>query len=499
MSVLPSRELPLPQPIAASTARGVLGKVPRLLRKDNLAQLWHKTDATFRRPKTALMMDIASPAAYVSPEAACFTRLLFRLLQDELTEYVYPAECAGLNYAVYNATSGLRLSVGGYHHKLPALLQKVLGIMAKPTIDASRFQVQKDLQLKEYCNFFKGQPYAHARYAASHMLEMQRWHILEYVEFIASDDCSHANLATFASTLLEKIHMNVLCHGNTSMAEAAKLVEQCAAALGSSPLRSSQRPCLRLLRLPDDIEVVLRLHPSLCGDAERKLINTAETNSAVEVTLQAGMDRRPDTVLLELMTQILSQKAYEQLRTKEQLGYIANLGMRYDLGVCGIRVIVQSAQHDAAYLDARVEAFFATVPDLLEELTADEFGNFREALITGKLEQPKTLRQESSIYWNEIAQGTYDFDRDAQDAAALRTFTSEDVKRVWFATFDATAPGRRKLSAQAFAAHHALPPKLEQGTNGRTMHYVDGLEASLEYKRTLSAFPPPLRTDKSWS
>ena len=103
------------------------------------------------------------------------------------------------------------------------------------------------------------------------------------------------------------------------------------------------------------------------------------------------MDRRPDTVLLELMTQILSQKAYasspphlpphlptppsfhdlpsqrrpstrprplprltparrvermlmrryEQLRTKEQLGYIANLGMRYDLGVCGIRVIVQ--------------------------------------------------------------------------------------------------------------------------------------------------------------
>ena len=80
--------------------------------------------------------------------------------------------------------------------------------------------------------------------------------------------------------------MNVLCHGNTSMAEAAKLVEQCAAALGSSPLRSSQRPCLRLLRLPDDIEVVLRLHPSLCGDAERKLINTAETNSAVEVTLQ---------------------------------------------------------------------------------------------------------------------------------------------------------------------------------------------------------------------
>ena len=495
----PTPPPPLVAVAAASDGSGAPCKVPRLIRSDGLAQLWHKTDRTFRRPKTSIMMDIASPHSYVSPEAACLTRLFFRLLQDELTEFVYPAECAGLHYSVYNSTSGLRLSVGGYNHKLPALLEKVLGRLATPTLDASRFQVQKDLQLKEYGNFFKGQPHALARYAASHLLEMSRWHMLEYIEYVGSDACSHASLAAFTPRLLERIYMNVLCHGNTSQAEAKALVEQAAEVLKSGPLRTSQRPMLRLLQLPADVEVVLRLHPSLYSDSERSLLNTADTNSAVEFTLQAGLDKRPDTITLELLVQILANPCYEQLRTKEQLGYIVNLGLRIDLGVTGLRVIVQSATHDAAHLDARIELFMAGVPMLLDQLTAEEFGNHRSALLTAKLEQPKTLRQESGIYWNEIAQGTYDFERDSKDAEVLRTLSKDEVIQFWGRHFDASTPGRRKLSAQSFAAHHALPSKLAAGVQQRPIHYIDGLEAVLEYKRTLAAYPPPLRCDKVWN
>ena len=94
------------------------------------------------------------------------------------------------------------------------------------------------------------------------------------------------------------------------------------------------------------------------------------------------------------------------MRTNEQLGYIVNLGHRYDLGVVGLRVIVQSASKHAAQLDERIEAFLATVPALLGGLSASEFNNHRESLLTAKLEQPKTLRHESGLYWNEISQVT---------------------------------------------------------------------------------------------
>ena len=53
-------------------------------------------------------------------------------------------------------------------------------------------------------------------------------------------------------------------------------------------------------------------------------------------------------------------------------------------------------------------------------LSSAEFENHKKSLITAKLEQPKTLRHESGIYWHEISQGTLDFQRDATDADALR-------------------------------------------------------------------------------
>ena len=138
---------------------------PSLIREDGLAKLWHKTDATFRRPKTNVWLEVIAPAAYSSPAAACLTRLFFRLVTDELTEFAYPAECAGLAYSVSNSTLGLRLMVSGYNHKLPLLLKRVLAKVASPALDPERFTVQRDLQLKEYANFFKGAPYSLARCA----------------------------------------------------------------------------------------------------------------------------------------------------------------------------------------------------------------------------------------------------------------------------------------------------------------------------------------------
>ena len=40
-------------------------------------------------------------------------------------------------------------------------------------------------------------------------------------------------------------------------------------------------------------------------------------------------------------------------------------GVRFDHGVVGLRLLVQSSEHDASYLEARVGAFLRRVPALL--------------------------------------------------------------------------------------------------------------------------------------
>ena len=84
------------------------------------------------------------------------------------------------------------------------------------------WQVHRDLLYKEYANFFKGQAYSLARYGASHLLEMTRWHLTEYVRHVSSSECNHASLVEFVRgpLLATGVHMDVLAHGNVSAAQA---------------------------------------------------------------------------------------------------------------------------------------------------------------------------------------------------------------------------------------------------------------------------------------
>ena len=182
------------------------------------------------------------------------------------------------------------------------------------------------------------------RYTTSHLLELSRWHLLEYIDFITSTDCAHAALAAFGKQqLLHQVHFAVLCHGNTDEPHARSLVEEAASALGGRALGLSQLPVPRLLQLPQNAELICRLHPSGFAPRHQPLLNADERNSAVELTLQAGLDERPASLYLELLTQILSHPAYERLRTTEQLGYIVNLGQRYDVHTRGWHRLPPSA------------------------------------------------------------------------------------------------------------------------------------------------------------
>eukprot|EP00908_Phaeocystis_cordata_P023403 Transcript_5831.p2 GENE.Transcript_5831~~Transcript_5831.p2 ORF type:complete len:207 (-),score=76.91 Transcript_5831:860-1480(-) len=134
--------------------------------------------------------------------------------------------------------------------------------------------------------------------------------------------------------------------------------------------------------------------------------NPDETNSAVEVYLQVGVDGRPSTLLLELLAHILDQPFYHQLRTVEQLGYLVHCGLRFDHGVVGLRFMLQSSEHDAAFLEARVQAFLETVPALLRALPPADFRQHRAALVAQKLEKDTSLAEEAARHWAQVEAAT---------------------------------------------------------------------------------------------
>jgi hypothetical protein len=88
------------------------------------------------------------------------------------------------------------------------------------------------------------------------------------------------------------------------------MVATACTAFGSEPLGPSERDevdsLLRAVQLPEGVEVWVRQHGSSLHELQREHANTDDTNSAIELLLQLGVDERPRTMMVEMLEQASS-------------------------------------------------------------------------------------------------------------------------------------------------------------------------------------------------
>lgn len=73
-------------------------------------RVWFKQDTEFRKPKTIMNFDFSSPMAYADPLNCNLTHMFVHLFKDQLNEYLYDAELAGLRFGVSNTANGISVS-----------------------------------------------------------------------------------------------------------------------------------------------------------------------------------------------------------------------------------------------------------------------------------------------------------------------------------------------------------------------------------------------------
>jgi secreted Zn-dependent insulinase-like peptidase len=118
-------------------------------------------------------------------------------------------------------------------------------------------------------------------------------------------------MATVKS-ILAKLSIESLYHGNFDQADvnAAKNVIL-EATTGMQAMQKKHVPKQEVLIIPRNVSQKL-IVPS---------IDPKEPNTAVEVYFQCGKDDINDRVVTDLLTQLMYEPLYDQLRTKEQFGY----------------------------------------------------------------------------------------------------------------------------------------------------------------------------------
>ncbi|KAI9024789.1 Metalloenzyme, LuxS/M16 peptidase-like protein [Hyaloraphidium curvatum] len=417
-------------------------RTPRLLLNTDRCMLWHKKDTTFLVPKANVYILFRTPLAYLDPFASAAARMFTELLRDYLNERAYYAEVAGLSYSLEAQVDGIVLSLQGYSDKLHVLLARVLeAIKSLDFCPPDRFSLVREQLERTFANYKLNAPNSHAIYNLTRIVQDVLWMHEEKLAEVQSEGFTPEAMRAFVPRLFERCSVEMLVHGNVDEEGARKLFEEVDTILPGKPLPEAERKkSSRSMVLPDGQSWTLQLD----------VPNVDNPNSAIEYYVECG---DPYDVALRCHVQMLSQIAYEpcfdQLRTKEQLGYLVWSGSRRQAGTVGFRIVVQS-EKEPTYLETRIEAFLIQLRTLIAEMSDEDYEKHVQARVLSLLEKDKTLAAESSRFWSHIeGQGrAYEFEQERTDAEFLKSLPKSSLLTFYdeYIMPSPASPKRRKLS-----------------------------------------------------
>ena len=473
----------------ASTATNTTIKVT----DTSALSVWFKPDVQFCLPHLDARFEIDIPLLRASPLSLVLTDVFVRLIQAEINEFCYDADCAGLYVHVSNSQGGLFFSFSGFNHKMPELVGKV-GNRVSSIIHLQEYSKEHLANILEtlktqYTNQFID-PSNAARFWRLSVLQMDAIHRFEFNPatdgvHLLDKTVGEASLNRFLSKLLvnDQAVVRSVVHGNGSVEEAQEMGNQFVHGSGLLPVSatpsSARHGHYRTCQLPNDRSIRLNLPTS----------NPNETNSVIEMYFQ-GSGRSSslpwfhELSIARIIADLLEEPVFDCLRTKEQLGYTVHCDHRSTYGVVGFYFNIISASHTTAHLEDRIEHFCNCALSYLKNMSIEEYKK-RLKTYSIALSEPHTDLEESA---DEMWQGVTDrhecFDGiDKRVASSVLSIGKEELVQ-WWSTYVVAKENRRKLvvcvNAGKVTKHGCSPDNEEKEEHESDSASSDGGEEEEE-------------------
>lgn len=455
-------------------------KAPKLLRDDERVRLWWKKDDAFWVPKANVNIMLRNPIVYDGPANIVKATLFVNLIRDALQEYSYDADIAGLQHGLVTNTAGLELNVHGYNDKLSVLMEKVLSTMREAELREARFDIIKERFARELKNLGYRQPYSQISDYTRYLVDEKRFISKLYaaeLPYVTFED-----VKVFARQMMSQMHIEMLIHGNVYREEAKKWAQLVENTLKPRVLPPAQWSVRRNMLLPPGSNFVFN----------HKLDDPENVNHAIEYYLQVGPFSDFELrAKVQLVAQMTDEPSFDQLRTKEQLGYVVWSGARPAATTIGYRVLIQS-ERTPQYLESRIDVFLAKFRKDLAEMSSEDFEKHKKSLIARKLEKMKNLTSETNRLWNHVMTETYNFFQFDIDVEHIRRVTKEDIVEFFARYIDPESPNRAKLSihlnAQVIADPEISPSEQREQLSGMLAKYLTAQGAEVHQDKLATAF-----------
>ena len=254
------------------------------------------------------------------------------------------------------------------------------------------------------------------------------WYIDNYVDLLEGKQADKDPLtmeqcaAVAEESLTSRLNAEAMCIGNIDEKGTREVVDVINRVFinKSRPLNFAESPGFRSMKLPTRAEAEYifgsEVKKELVPVKYQELASSpSEENNAVEMTLQFGSDASlgyEGIGILDLIGHLAYSSAYNQLRTKEQLGYIVSVYTRKTAGsTWGLTMVVQSSSKPPKHLEERIEQWLKTFREELEGKSPELFATEARGVVVQLMEEDRKLSSEVGSWWNEIAATEANHDR----------------------------------------------------------------------------------------
>ena len=434
--------------VLSSTARNA-SVAPALLNATASQLVWHERDESFPQPKAVLYFDLLLPPHWLASLANLTrTTLYLRLVASSFQSQAYMASLAGYSFSLALTSSSVLVRVSGLTERLSHFTAALFSHLVRPVNTEADFQSTSRSMLQQLANTKASLAYQQAVYWLEWWLgkRAHKWEEvraeLEAVRFDEMDGWG-ARLLQGGGVRMEALGYGRLDEPSLQhlIAIAQKYVPVAAA---SDDTTAAAHPSFHR---PHDVLVppvgsLVYQHP---------ILNVADNNAAVLVHFPvAALHNRTASALLDLTTTLLAADAFNELRTRQQLGYIVSaFASQHGEGHSAYRaldVVVQGVEVGAAGMDERVEAFMG---EWVERVKGWDGAEWRER-VAGRIEavqrRKESVEQAGDAVWAELLSGRHWWRRVEDEVAVLRALDQAD----YVAWYEATVlgAGRRRLSIE---------------------------------------------------
>lgn len=376
---------------------------------------------------TIIFAQFEIPKLFESRENWLGFILFLNALYSDNNATIYTAHTAGYEISLTVEHKSFIMKISGLTNKISSVLSEIVNMINSGSVREIAFESAKDIMRKSFINEKFNPPIEKAYIYLKKLLLNKYFESNELLEII--DSITLETAFDSFKNVLELSNCTVLVSGNIKNSDAENIFDSFEQ-IYKKYVKTSYNP---ILSERNDVKNVFEYTEKIKASE-----NPSDKNSSSVYTIElckytsgitSGWEK---LALLTMFSEVyFSNKYFDLLRTKEQLGYIVNV-KKIILGDPQIKNVylafnVQSPVKKSKYLFERTTKFIEESKKDLLKLKDDEFEQYRQGLILQYSEPFHNLDEITSYFWGQIAEGMNLFNKREILLETIKKITKQEI------------------------------------------------------------------------